>query len=260
MSQAASKTTSNAIASPASYRQVLTRATTINLVVYTLLALHSVAFDQLIPIFLHYPRHSLDNNPEVRLPFRFASGFGLGSRQIGFLFTVYGICGILTQFFAFPLLARRFGILNCLKVAASVCPVVYVLAPFTVLVRDTWAEEVAIFLLMFIKSVAAMFAFPCSIILLTNSASSLQVLGTLNGIATSVSSLGRAAGPALGGWTFSMGVRAGYVILPWWTIAFLAILGAIPVWYLEERDRFADDAAAGEVVDDDAVSPRTDAR
>ncbi|KAI9883438.1 MAG: hypothetical protein M1823_004792 [Watsoniomyces obsoletus] len=249
--QASTKTTSKPAASPATYSQVLTRQTTINLIVYTLLALHSVAFDQLIPIFLHYPRHSLDNNPNVHLPFKFASGFGLGSRQIGFLFTVYGICGILTQFFAFPLLAQRFGILNCLKVSASVCPAVYILAPFTVLVRDTWAEEVSIFLLMFIKSVAAMFAFPCSIILLTNSASSLLVLGTLNGIATSVSSLGRAAGPALGGWTFSIGVRAGYVILPWWTIALLAVIGAVPVWYLEERDRFAegggDGVAEGEV-------------
>ena len=97
------------------------------------------------------------------------------------------------------------------------------------------------FAIMLLKCWASIFAFPCSTILLTNSASSLRILGTLNGVSTSVSALGRAAGPAIAGWTFSYGVEKGYVILPWWTLAICAVLGAIPVWWLVELDGFDGD-------------------
>ena len=64
-------------ASP-SYREVFSPQSNINLLVYTLLALHSIAYDQLLPIFMHLPPqdHS-SSNPEVQLPFKFAGGFGL---------------------------------------------------------------------------------------------------------------------------------------------------------------------------------------
>lgn len=81
--------------------------------------------------------------------------------------------------------------------------------------------------------------------MLTNSAVSLRVLGTLNGVATSVSALGRAAGPAIGGSTFSWGVDVGYVVVPWWTLAVLAALGAVPVWWLVEMEGFGGEADAG---------------
>lgn len=41
------------------------------------------------------------------------------------------------------------------------------------------------------------FAFPCSTILLTNSSPTLRLLGTLNGIAVTLSAMGRAVGPAV---------------------------------------------------------------
>lgn len=81
-------------------------------------------------------------------------------------------------------------------------------------------------------------------IMLTNSAPSLRILGTLNGVATSVTALGRAIGPAIEGWTFSVGLNIGYVILPWWTLAVIAALGAIPVWHLIEMEGPSSDESA----------------
>jgi hypothetical protein len=78
--------------------------------------------------------------------------------------------------------------------------------------------------------------------LLTNSASSLRILGTLNGIATSVGAIGRALGPAIGGSTFTYGVKVGYVILPWWTLSFIATLAAIPSFWVVEGEGFGGDA------------------
>jgi MFS family permease len=219
-----------------------------------MLAMHSVAFDQLLPIFMHHPAQDI-HSPDVKLPLKFSGGFGIGtfsapssllppynrlldSGRIGILFTLYGIFGMFIQFFIFPPIARKFGILNCLKVVSIFFPCIYILTPFSSLLPTTLGKEIAVFSLMLVKSWAVIFAFPCSTILLTNSASSLRILGTLNGVATSISAIGRAAGPAIGGGTFSMGVDAGYVIVPWWTLAFIAALGAIPVFRLIEMDGF----------------------
>ena len=107
-------------------------------------------------------------------------------------------------------------------------------------------QQVAIFLVMMFKCFAAIFAFPCCTILLTNSAISLRILGTLNGVATSVSAIGRAVGPAIGGWSYTRGVDLGYVIIPWFTLSALSALGAIPVWWLIEMEGFggADDSSS----------------
>ena len=147
---------------------------------------------------------------------------------------------MLVQFLVFPPIARRYGVLPCLKVVTLMFPFIYVATPFTALMPTATSQQVAMFAIMVIKSFAVVFAFPCTTILLTNSAVSQRVLGTLNGVSTSVSALGRAAGPAIGGWTFSVGVESGYVIFPWWTLAAFAILGAIPVWWLVEQEGFGE--------------------
>ena len=100
---------------------------------------------------------------------------------------------------------------------------------------------------MIIKCLAGVVAFPCSVILLTNSAVSLRILGTLNGVAVSTSALGRAAGPAIGGFTFTVGLDKGYGIMPWWIIGCFGILGAIAPWWLVEMEGFGDGKDASDI-------------
>ena len=103
---------------PPSYGEIFSNQTIVNLVSYTFLALHSVAYDQVLPVFLNYPIQVPDET-NTRLPFRFSGGFGLGSDKIGTIYTVYGVaCGII-QFFLFPALCARFGVLNCYKAAST---------------------------------------------------------------------------------------------------------------------------------------------
>jgi len=66
-------------------------------------------------------------------------------------------------------------------------------------------------------------------------------LGTVNGIATSVSAVGRAAGPTVGGLAFTWGVKRGYIITPFWVLACFGALNTIPVLWLVEGDGFGDD-------------------
>jgi hypothetical protein len=144
------------------------------------------------------------------------------------------------QFLVFPPVARRYGVLNCLRGCTMVFPIAYFLTPFTVLLPTPITQQVAVLCVILIKCCAGVFAFPCVTILLTNSARSLQLLGTLNGVATSLSAVGRAAGPAIAGGAFTFGVDIGYVTIPWWTLAFFAVLGNVPVWWLKEMDGFGD--------------------
>jgi len=222
------------------YSEVLTKQTLLNLLVYTLLAMHAIAFDQLLPVFMHHPRQGR-GIVETKLPLRFNKGFGVDSSRIGLIFTFYGVMGIFNQFVLFPPLARRYGVLKCFRVVAHVMPLVYILAPFSTLVPNVVGAEVTLFLLWLVKGVCTTFAFPCTTILLTNTAPSLKVLGTINGIATSVSAIGRAAGPTLGGAVFTWGAKEGYIIAPFWTLACVAALATLPTWWLVEGDGFGND-------------------
>lgn len=232
------------------WREVLNYQANMNLITYTLLAAHTMAFDQLLPVFMQYPPLAPDYHQSN--PLQFAGGFGLHHFRIGLLSTCYGIFGMLVQFFLFPQVARRVGILNCLKWCACIFPFCYVATPFTALLPTQTLQVSVCFVIMLIKCIGAIFAFPCSTILLTNSASSLRVLGTLNGFATSFSAIGRALGPLLAGSMFTVGVERGYVIVPWWILAAIGFVAAVPVFYLVEGEGFGGDQNdEGEISDDE---------
>ncbi|KAI0861307.1 major facilitator superfamily transporter [Xylaria cubensis] len=221
---------------------VFTRQTVINLVAYTFLALHSVAFDQVLPVFLNYPvqEHTRENTFP---PLFFSGGFGLNSGRIGTIFTLYGIMSGAIQFVLFPALCARFGVLGCFRVCVLLFPLVYFVLPFTVLIEDVRLRYAALLAAMVTKAFAVIVGFPCSTILLTNSAASLSILGTLNGFATTFSALGRASGPALAGVAFSWGVKNNMIGVPWWILCGIAAVGAFPVWMIVEGDGPSADSA-----------------
>lgn len=216
--------------------------------------MHSVSFDQLLPVFLDFSPVQTINDPKVKLPLRFSGGFDLDSGRIGALFTIYGISGMVIQFFIFPPVVRKYGALKCFKVVAVTFPLVYLAIPYVSLFPTNAQRQGVLMAVMLIKGFCAIFAFPCSTILLTNSAASLKVLGTLNGAATSISALGRATGPALAGAAFTLGADIGYMVIPWWLLAFIAVVGAIPAWWLVEMDGFGGGNDSKDDIDADADS------
>ena len=142
---------------------------------------------------------------------------------------------MIIQFYAFPPIVKRLGTLQCFKYAAIAMPIVFFLTPFLVLVPEPF-RLTAVLSIMLAKLGVIIFGIPCCTILLTNSATSMTVLGTLNGVGTSVSALGRAGGPALIGAAFSFGVKRGYVIIPWWLLSSLALFSIVPAFWIVEQD------------------------
>lgn len=115
-------------------------------------------------------------------------------------------------------------------------PVVYVLTPYVVLFESAAGRYAALLIVMFVKAFAVIVGFPCMTILLTNSASSLRILGTLNGFATMFSGFGRAFGPAATGAAYSWGISRGYLITAYWFLALTALMGAVPIYMLVDSD------------------------
>ncbi|KAK5992738.1 Major facilitator superfamily multidrug transporter mfsB [Cladobotryum mycophilum] len=214
-------------------KEVFTRQTVINLACYTFLAFHSVAFDQNLTVLLYYP--VIPRTPEnTKFPFYFTGGLGLDSGTIGTFFTLYGLtCGSI-QFLLFPPLVRRYGVHNCFKLCSVITPVVYLLTPYTSLFPTPTTRYLAVLAVMVLKAFSIIIAFPATTILLTNSATSVRILGTLNGFATMFSCLGRALGPATTGLVFSWGAQHGYIVSAYFFLAFIAAIGAIPAFWIVE--------------------------
>ncbi|KAJ5678840.1 glutamate carboxypeptidase [Penicillium macrosclerotiorum] len=217
------------------WSQIFTPQSNLVLLSYTLLSGLGMAFDSVFPVFLHYPEQQLHDNPDVQLPFKFAGGFGIDSQKIGVFYTIIGVIGMVIQFYCFPPIAKRYGTLACYKASAILMPIIFFITPFIALVPEALRIP-AVLIIMLAKLGATVFGVPCCTILLANSASSLDVLGTLNGVSTSVSALGRAAGPALIGAAFSFGVKKGYVIIPWWLLGVLGFGSVVPSFWIVEQE------------------------
>jgi hypothetical protein len=196
---------------------------------------------QLLPVFMHHPIQ-LDSDPAISLPLKFAGGFGLESRRIGIIFTVFAITSTLCQFLVFPPVARRLGILRCLRIAFLIFPFVFFVTPFLSLIQDPISQQIGMVLVLVLRGLAGTFAFPTNTIMLTNSAPSLRVLGTINGLATSFSAVGRAVGPTLVGGLFTWGVKRGYVIVPFWALSVIGFAACVPTLWLVEGKGFGDDS------------------
>ena len=74
--------------------EAFTFQSSMNVIYYVFLALHSITFDQLLPVFLSYPQQGSSG---WQLPFRFAGGLGMSSSRVGKVFSLYGITGMTLQ-------------------------------------------------------------------------------------------------------------------------------------------------------------------
>lgn len=182
---------------------------------------HTISCEQLLPVLL-----SLSESDEpTDLPFKFLGGFGLATKEIGFILSLQGVLQMIAQIFFFPWVTQKLGSLCTFRLVVVAYPLLYVLVPYLVLLPHS-LRMIGIYVVLAWKVTAQSLAFPSMAIMIANSAPSKRVLGTLNGAAASSASLCRAIGPTFSGYVQSAGLRIGYVGLPWWTSAGVAVCGA----------------------------------
>ncbi|EGO59083.1 hypothetical protein NEUTE1DRAFT_120959 [Neurospora tetrasperma FGSC 2508] len=203
---------------------------------YGLLAFHTMTLDSLLPVFLSTePTGTQDS---WSLPFKFADGFGYDTRTVGIILSIQGLYSMISTSFFFPRITGRLGALRLFQIISMSYPLLYFATPYFVLLPSS-LRMAGVYILIIWKCTLATMAYPSNAILLTNSAPSTLMLGTINGVAASIASLCRAMGPIVSGYLYTIGLRAGYCGMVWWFTAFVTIGASfLSFGITEPRGRF----------------------
>jgi len=231
------------------FRQIFTYKVICTLVAHSLLATHLGTFNSLWFVFLSTPvsdpKHPDPPSYTRRLPFVFTGGLGMPPRDVGLAMSILGVIGILLQLFIYPIANAKLGIIKSWRIFLYCFPLAYILAPFLSIVpskstppaeKDGILVWMAICLVLFIQVTGRTFALPATTILVNNASPHPSVLGTMHGIAQSLSSAGRTIGPSLGGALYGLGLRKGVIGGIWWGLSGLAIVNCIASNWVKEGD------------------------
>lgn len=204
------------------FRQLANRTTLTVLITYLFFQLTNISFNSLYPIFA-----------SGDLP----TGRKLDPKTIGLSLSFAGLVTILFQLFLFQPLKARMGNLGAYRYSLLGLAVSMALMPW-IGYRDeqhpwlglgtgkAWLySELGVILV--VKNICAVGGLSSVMLLITNSAPSHETLGTLNGIAQTLSAAGRSVGPFLSGglFTLSTQLEPKGEVLAWGLFAGIALVG-----------------------------------
>ncbi|OJD17251.1 hypothetical protein AJ78_02633 [Emergomyces pasteurianus Ep9510] len=182
--------------------EVFNRDTILLLVTYLIFALANVAFNSLYPIFAQAPP---------------PTGRQLSPSEIGLSLAFAGIVTIGFQICIFGKLRDKMG--NKWSYRASLFGFVisFILMPFVGykdpaaiaggVSKSSAILAIELCVILLVKTVATVAGLTSALLLITNSAPNNQVLGSLNGLAQTLSAAGRTVGPFLSGSLFTLATR-----------------------------------------------------
>ncbi|KAL6872528.1 major facilitator superfamily domain-containing protein [Trichoderma longibrachiatum] len=229
------------------WREILDCTTLILLATYLFFQLANISFNSLYPIFAAAPS---------------PAGRELSPSKIGITLSFAGLITILFQAFLFQPLKSRFGNLGMYRFALFGLAVSMMAMPWIGYVDDkplfglgtgTMWLFIELGLVLILKTICAVGGLSSVMLLITNSAPSHDSLGTLNGVAQTLSALGRSIGPfASGGlFTVSMKIRPKGEALAWSIFGGLALLGCIGSLFIRRDGLESDDWYGGEEEEDE---------
>jgi hypothetical protein len=217
-------------------RAIYTREVLVTIVSFAILPLHNSAFMQVFPVFLATP----PSDKAVTSLLIFNGGLGLSSPQIGLFLSCFSIYGILIQLCIYPFLEAALGTLWTYRLALSLFPIAYILAPYLVFLSSAneALQSLGIIFVLWVQVTARTFSIPSSVILLTNSSPSMAALGAVHGVGNMMNALGRAVGPIIAGVVFGWGLEKGVVGTVWWAyMTVVTIVGVAWTWTLKEASK-----------------------
>ncbi|OAA60226.1 major facilitator superfamily transporter [Niveomyces insectorum RCEF 264] len=182
-------------------RRLLNHRTIILLLTYLVFQLANISFNSLYPIFSAAPP---------------PTGRGLSPGEIGVLLSLAGAATIVFQMTAFQPLKAKVGNLGSYRGALCGLALSMLLMPWVSHRNDQpwfgvgsgalWLD-VELAGVLILKNICAVGGLSSVMLLINNSAPSHETLGTLNGIAQTLSAAGRSFGPFLSGALFSASTR-----------------------------------------------------
>lgn len=226
-------TTATPTSSP--FRRILTKNVLLTLTSHHLLALHVSTFNALIFLLLPTP-HSSDNPSFPTL--RFTGGLSLSQTRVGFAMAILGLIGLPLQLLFYPPTTLRLGTLRSYRLFLPFSVLAYTALPFLVLLptHPAWRVWVLLATVLASQVLSRTFALTGTVILVNNSSPAPSCLGTIHGVAQSVSSAARMLGPTVGGWLLGVGMRNNLVGGIWWGMAAVAAVNWGLLWFVFEGD------------------------
>jgi predicted MFS family arabinose efflux permease len=183
-------------------------------------------------VFLPMPRAPEDSRTGF---FHFNGGLGLPSSRVGLATAIIGVIGLPLQILLYPQVQSRMGTLPSFRTFLPFSPIAYMLVPFLVLIpRQPWLVWPAFTITVGLQVVSRTFSLPAAIILVNNSVTDASVLGTVHGVAQSISSAARTLGPFIGGWGLGLGLQHNMIGGVWWAVAVEALVGWALLWTIYE--------------------------
>lgn len=230
----------NSKARPFSWREFLDRTTVAVLATYLIFQVANISFNCLFPVFA-----------EGEEP----AGRNLSPGAVGVSLSFAGIATIVFQLFLFQPIKVRLGNLGMYRWAIIGLAVSLVLTPFVGRINGPpslglsgklWLY-IELGIVLVIKNICAVGGLASAMLLITNSAPSNDTLGTLNGLAQTLSAAGRSFGPVLAGSLFSATetIRPRGEIIPFCIFGSITIIGwlgslVVKGDHLESQDQVRD--------------------
>ncbi|KAF2757800.1 MFS general substrate transporter [Pseudovirgaria hyperparasitica] len=186
-----------------------------------LLAFHTIAFEQQLPLLMAAPR----STTIPQLPFKFQAGLDMSDKTIGGILSTQGWLQMIAQLGLFPFVNRCLGNLVTFRLVVFAYPILYFLIPYLALL-PTSVQVPIMYPVLAWKVVAQSFSYPSAAMMLQKLAPNKN-RGSINGVATSSQSICRGFGPLISGAIQSLGTSHGYSGVVWWFCALISLIAAL---------------------------------
>lgn len=200
---------------PVPWKQILTPSTIVLLATYSIFNLAMVGYNALYPIFVSSPA---------------PIGRGTPVRDIGLSLGFAGVVTIFFQVMFFARLQDKAGNEWSFKASLGLFALTFFAMPLigykaTIGVPLLWTELAVALTLKVVSSITAL---TCAMILITNCAPDPSSLGSVNGLAQTLSAAGRAFGPFAAGGLFTLGTKYHHgEWIPWGVFGGIAVIGFV---------------------------------
>ncbi|KAH9875290.1 hypothetical protein J1614_004781 [Plenodomus biglobosus] len=202
-------------------KEILNRDTVLLLVTYFIFQLANISYNSLYPIFA-----------EEQPP----TGRGLKPEAVGLSLSFAGAITILFQVGIFGRLRGKLGNKASYRVSLAFFVAAFALMPWVGYKEDNSHKRIGsgpawlwfeLGVVLVIKTIAGVGGLTAALLMITNSAPNHNVLGTLNGLAQTLSAAGRAAGPFISGSLFTAAtkIQPKGEVLPFGVFAGISLVG-----------------------------------
>ncbi|KAI8934574.1 hypothetical protein NX059_008272 [Plenodomus lindquistii] len=202
-------------------KEILNRDTILLLVTYFIFQLANISYNSLYPIFA-----------EEQPP----TGRGLKPEAVGLSLSFAGAITILFQVGIFGKLRGKLGNKASYRVSLALFVAAFALMPWVGYKENKSSKGIGsgpawlwfeLGVILVIKTIAGVGGLTAALLMITNSAPNHNVLGTLNGLAQTLSAAGRAAGPFISGSLFTAAtkIHPKGEVLPFGVFAGISLVG-----------------------------------